>query len=99
MRTHTLSISVTMFIAAISAMTSWATCDWTWFQRSGTLIGVAGVLIESWQLIETNSPNEMPMWSTPESHSTAKVAITLGCVGALIQGYGDLTGRLYTCTG
>ncbi|MEW6513366.1 MAG: hypothetical protein AB1443_05130 [Pseudomonadota bacterium] len=94
MRSHALSIGSASAIAVVFAMTSWATCDWTWFQRSGTLIGVAGVLIESWQLIETNNPDDMPMWSTPESHSTAKVAIALGCVGALIQGYGDLIGRL-----
>jgi hypothetical protein len=99
MKKHALSIGAAIVIAAVFALQSWATCDWSWFQRSGTLVGVVGVLIESWQMVLTEKPDDLPMWSTAESHSGAKVAIAIGCVGALIQGYGDLIGKLYTCAG
>ena len=94
---HVLTFTVAALIAVASAYFSWALCDWSWFQRSGNLVAVSGILLEYWQVLTTPKADSMPFWRTQEGHSAARVAIVIVCFGSVIQGYGDLLSRVAQC--
>lgn len=87
---HRLTFPACLSIFSSSIVLSIHYCDWGLAQRSGTLIVAVGLLLESWKLITTSDPGEMPMWSTKEAHSALRASVAVIVIGTLIQGYADL---------
>lgn len=85
-----------IFLASI--WLSWRTCNGSWINSSGTLIVIAGIVLEGWKLLTIKRADDMTWWRTQESHTAIRVALLIVIVGTLVQGYGDfLLGLLRTC--
>jgi len=93
---HWAVLLVCAAIFLVSVWFGWRTCDWSWVQRSGTLIVAVGVLLESWKVIITPRADGMPFWQTQEGHSAIRAAVLVVCVGTFIQGYADLPFRAFS---
>lgn len=96
---HSLVFTVCVAIFLLHVGLGWLTCEWSWVQRSGTLIVAVGVLMESWKVLTTPRTDNMPFWLTPEGHSAIRAAVIIVCVGTIIQGYADLLFPLFSRCG
>lgn len=91
-----LVIATCLGILGVNIWLSWLTCDWSWISRSGTLIVVAGILLEGWLVLKTPRYGDMPFWNSQAGHTAVRVGIVIVCLGTLIQGYGDHISILFS---
>jgi len=74
-------------------VTTLATREPTWIERSGSLVVVAALVVEGWTILTTKSAGELPAWPTDEGHRAAKHAIAAAVLGTLVWGWGGPIGR------
>lgn len=63
--------------------------DLTIVNRYGTLIVIAGLVVDYWPLLRTKIAVDLPQWRAQEAHDANRAAIVVACLGTLVQGYGD----------
>jgi len=95
---HAAIIGACLVALASGFWIAWWQADCTYVARAGALIVAIVVLSEGWIILTTKTPDELPLWTSPQVHSAARVAIILIFLGALIQGYGDLLAKVvFSC--
>ena len=63
MSRHRIAVSCVLTIAAVSGGYSFLSCDWCWFQRSGSLTVIAGVVTEYWEVLKARKADDLPFWT------------------------------------
>ena len=95
MSRHTLTILIVALVTMASFVVSYVRADWLIFSRAGALIVVLGVFLEYWPIIIQPDHGKMPFWRSDDSHTAARIAAIVVCIGTLIWGFGDLSCYLF----
>ena len=85
---------ICLAILGASVGYAWATCEWSWVTRSGTLMVAVGVFWESWPILKTRHVGDLPFYGSQAAHTAVQVAVIIVCAGTLVQGYGDFLSHL-----
>ena len=89
MSRHILTILIAIIIIFGAFFLSYSKSDWMYFSRAGSLIVFFGIVLEYWPVIIQSDPDKLLVWTSPDSHKAARVALVIVSVGTLIWGFGD----------
>ena len=83
-----LAIASALFLLAVAIGHGLLRCDLEIVNRYGTLIVIAGLVVDYWPLLRTKIADDVPAWRGQEAHDANRTAIVIVCLGTLVQGFG-----------
>ena len=94
MTKHLSSILLIVTVLLSAGGLSWTTCDWSWFSRSGALVVLIGVLVQSRAIITRRRTFDIPFWKNQDTRRAIRDGSIAVVIGTIVWGFGDLLSTL-----